>query len=131
MQPTKIGAVMPDDVVAAQYGTPFKDVVRLLREHRISGSWSSHGVGIGLGEPVPQQALKIRIPRHSQARRRRSWTGAPALLAGPVLRTSGRRRGGLCPLRVPRMVTLDQELAARDRADTAEEPEQRGPGPAE
>ncbi|EST36609.1 CBS domain-containing protein [Streptomyces roseochromogenus] len=37
MQPTKIGAVMTDDVVTAGYGTPFKDVVRLLREHRISG----------------------------------------------------------------------------------------------
>lgn len=37
MELTKIGAVMTDDVVAAQYGTPFKDVVRLLREHRISG----------------------------------------------------------------------------------------------
>lgn len=37
MEPTKIGAVMTDDVVTAQYGTPFKDVVRLLREHRISG----------------------------------------------------------------------------------------------
>jgi hypothetical protein len=57
------------------------------------------------------------------------WTRVPALLAGPVLRTCGRRRGGLCRLRVPRMVTLDQELAARDRADTAEEREQRGPDP--
>ncbi|MFD7473879.1 CBS domain-containing protein [Streptomyces sp. NPDC059837] len=37
MELTKIGAVMTYDVVAAQYGTPCKDVVRLLREHRISG----------------------------------------------------------------------------------------------
>ncbi|KOV53596.1 CBS domain protein [Streptomyces sp. AS58] len=37
MKPTKIGAVMSSDVVTAQYGTPFKDVVRLLREHGISG----------------------------------------------------------------------------------------------
>jgi hypothetical protein len=29
------------------------------------------------------------------------------------------------------MVALDQEIAARDRADTAEEREQRGPWPAE
>ncbi|WP_079249629.1 CBS domain-containing protein [Streptomyces sp. IMTB 2501] len=28
---------MPDDVVTVRYGTPFKDVIRLLREHRISG----------------------------------------------------------------------------------------------
>ncbi|MFB7504836.1 CBS domain-containing protein [Streptomyces broussonetiae] len=37
MEPTRIGAVMTDDVVTADYGTPFKDVVRLLREHRVSG----------------------------------------------------------------------------------------------
>ncbi|MEU8691444.1 CBS domain-containing protein [Streptomyces sp. NPDC048665] len=37
MKPTKIGPVMTDDVVTVGYGTPFKDVVRLLHEHRISG----------------------------------------------------------------------------------------------
>ncbi|WP_225812223.1 CBS domain-containing protein [Streptomyces spinosus] len=37
MKPTKIGAVMSGDVVTAQYGTPFKDIVRLLRDHGISG----------------------------------------------------------------------------------------------
>ncbi|WP_225101712.1 CBS domain-containing protein [Streptomyces sp. CoH27] len=37
MNPTKVGAVMTDDVVTARYGTPFKEVVRLLRQHRISG----------------------------------------------------------------------------------------------
>ncbi|GGY88722.1 hypothetical protein GCM10010300_36020 [Streptomyces olivaceoviridis] len=37
MKPTKIGAVMSGDVVTARYGTPFKDVVRLLRDHGISG----------------------------------------------------------------------------------------------
>ncbi|WP_435844710.1 hypothetical protein [Streptomyces griseofuscus] len=33
MKTTKIGAVMSGDVVTAQHGTPFKDVVRLLRDH--------------------------------------------------------------------------------------------------
>ncbi|MET8453957.1 CBS domain-containing protein [Streptomyces sp. NPDC005209] len=37
MKPTKIGALMVGDVVTAVHGTPFKDVVRLLGEHRISG----------------------------------------------------------------------------------------------
>ncbi|MDW8804248.1 CBS domain-containing protein [Streptomyces scabiei] len=37
MKPTKIDALMARDVVTAEYGTPFKDVVRLLGEHRISG----------------------------------------------------------------------------------------------
>lgn len=37
MKPTKIGALMARDVVTAQYGSTFKEVVQLLGEHRISG----------------------------------------------------------------------------------------------
>ncbi|MEU7580123.1 CBS domain-containing protein [Streptomyces sp. NPDC041068] len=37
MKHSKIGSVMTDEVVSAQYGTPFKDVARRLAEHRISG----------------------------------------------------------------------------------------------
>ncbi|MGW6545193.1 CBS domain-containing protein [Streptomyces massasporeus] len=37
MKPTKIGTLMTRDVVTAQRGTPFKELVQLLGEHRISG----------------------------------------------------------------------------------------------
>ncbi|MGW6268428.1 CBS domain-containing protein [Streptomyces sp. NPDC055060] len=37
MKHSKIGSVMAGDVVSARYATPFKDVVKLLAEHRISG----------------------------------------------------------------------------------------------
>ncbi|MFB7596160.1 CBS domain-containing protein [Streptomyces sp. NPDC056160] len=37
MKHNKIGSVMTDDVVRAEYGTPFKEVARLLDAHRISG----------------------------------------------------------------------------------------------
>nr|BFD81801.1 CBS domain-containing protein [Streptomyces sp. Xyl84] len=37
MKHDKVGSVMTDDVVRAQYGTPFKEVARMLDEHRISG----------------------------------------------------------------------------------------------
>ncbi|WP_405905366.1 MULTISPECIES: CBS domain-containing protein [unclassified Streptomyces] len=37
MKHNKIGSVMTTDVVQAQYGTPFKEVARLLAGHRISG----------------------------------------------------------------------------------------------
>ncbi len=37
MKHNKIGSVMTDDVVRAEYGTPFKEVARLLADHRISG----------------------------------------------------------------------------------------------
>ncbi|WP_030896236.1 CBS domain-containing protein [Streptomyces sp. NRRL S-474] len=37
MRHNKVGALMTADVVRAGYGTPFKEVARLLAEHRISG----------------------------------------------------------------------------------------------
>ncbi|MFH8491246.1 CBS domain-containing protein [Streptomyces longisporoflavus] len=37
MKHSKIGSVMTGEVVSAGYGTPFKDVAKLLAEHRISG----------------------------------------------------------------------------------------------
>ncbi|MFE9171743.1 CBS domain-containing protein [Streptomyces kebangsaanensis] len=37
MQHDKIGSVMTDEVVRAEYGTSFKEVARLLADHRISG----------------------------------------------------------------------------------------------
>ncbi|MFI6495207.1 CBS domain-containing protein [Streptomyces sp. NPDC050564] len=37
MKRNKVGSVMATEVVRAQYGTPFKEVARLLAEHRISG----------------------------------------------------------------------------------------------
>jgi CBS domain-containing protein len=37
MKHNKVGSVMTTEVVRATYGTPFKEVARLLGEHRISG----------------------------------------------------------------------------------------------
>ncbi|GHF36392.1 CBS domain-containing protein [Streptomyces griseosporeus] len=37
MKHNKVGSVMATDVVRAVYGTPFKEVARLLADHRISG----------------------------------------------------------------------------------------------
>ncbi|MFD5759868.1 CBS domain-containing protein [Streptomyces mirabilis] len=37
MRQNKVGSVMTTEVVTARYGTPFKEVARLLTEHRISG----------------------------------------------------------------------------------------------
>ena len=37
MKHNKVGSVMTTEVVRAEYGTPFKEVARLLGEHRISG----------------------------------------------------------------------------------------------
>ncbi|QJS13809.1 hypothetical protein HKX69_33500 [Streptomyces argyrophyllae] len=49
MKTTKIGAVMSGDVVTAQHGTPFKDVVRLLpygRPGRGVVKGSCHVIGL-------------------------------------------------------------------------------------
>ncbi|MER5599733.1 CBS domain-containing protein [Streptomyces sp. NPDC002265] len=37
MRHNKVGSVMTTDVVRAEYGTPFKEVARLLETHRVSG----------------------------------------------------------------------------------------------
>lgn len=37
MRQKKVGSAMATEVVTARYGTPFKEVARLLAEHRISG----------------------------------------------------------------------------------------------
>ncbi|KUO17701.1 CBS domain-containing protein [Streptomyces dysideae] len=37
MKHNKVGSVMTTEVVRAEYGTPFKEVVRLLGDHHISG----------------------------------------------------------------------------------------------
>ncbi|MGW7403045.1 CBS domain-containing protein [Streptomyces sp. NPDC054833] len=37
MKHDKVGSVMTTDVVHAEYATPFKEVVRLIADHRISG----------------------------------------------------------------------------------------------
>lgn len=37
MRHSKIGSVMTGDVVCVEFGTPFKEVARLLAHHRISG----------------------------------------------------------------------------------------------
>ncbi|WP_306185388.1 MULTISPECIES: CBS domain-containing protein [unclassified Streptomyces] len=37
MKHNKIGSVMTAEVVRAEYGTPFKEVARMLADHRISG----------------------------------------------------------------------------------------------
>lgn len=37
MKHDKVGSVMTSEVVRATYGTPFKEVARLLADHRISG----------------------------------------------------------------------------------------------
>ncbi|MCX5097341.1 CBS domain-containing protein [Streptomyces sp. NBC_00365] len=99
MRPTRTGALMVGDVVTARYDTPFKEVVRLLDEHRISGlpviDENRQVIGVisetdlvrrQMREPSPPgirercRSLLSRRARHEAAQRR-------AVTAGGVMST--------------------------------------------
>ncbi|WP_181809157.1 CBS domain-containing protein [Streptomyces shenzhenensis] len=70
MKPTKVGAVMVTDVVTAGYGTPFKELVRLLEEHRVSGLpvVDEDGKVIGVVSETDLMLHQTRDPEHDHAR---------------------------------------------------------------
>ncbi|MER5479677.1 CBS domain-containing protein [Streptomyces sp. NPDC002734] len=104
MKQTKVGAVMTTDVVRARKDTPFKEVARLLAEHRISGlpvvDDEDHVVGVvsetdlmvhqaqspdGWEPPAP----KLRLPSMTPTARRhaakgRARTAGGLMTASPV-----------------------------------------------
>ncbi|MER7182568.1 CBS domain-containing protein [Streptomyces hyaluromycini] len=73
MKPTKVGAVMVSDVVTAGNSTPFKELVRLLEEHRISGLpvVDEDGKVIGVVSETDLMLHQTRDPEHD----RRHLTG--------------------------------------------------------
>ncbi|MEV0220408.1 CBS domain-containing protein [Streptomyces sp. NPDC050704] len=74
MKHSKIGTVMTADVVRAEYGTPVKEVARLLAEHRISGLPvvdDEKVVGV-----ISETDLMVRQAQPSPEPRRRSWLAA-------------------------------------------------------
>ncbi|MEV7389753.1 MULTISPECIES: CBS domain-containing protein [unclassified Streptomyces] len=85
MKHRKVGAVMTTEVIRAERGTPFKEVARLLGEHRISGLPVVDGSGRVVGV-VSETDLMIR-----QAETPDPWLPARRhRLAG--LTPGGRRR---------------------------------------
>ncbi|MEU3555420.1 CBS domain-containing protein [Streptomyces fragilis] len=95
MKQTKVGAVMTTDVVRARHDTPFKEVARLLADHRISGlpvvDDEEHVVGV-----VSETDLMVH-----QAQTPDGWE--------PPART----------FRLPSMTPAARRYAARARARTA------------
>jgi CBS-domain-containing membrane protein len=132
MKHDKVGSVMTADVVRAEYGTPFKEVARLLAGHRISGlpvvDEDDKVIGV-ISEtdlmvrqaetPDPfAPAPRFRFPRFNRSARRRA-VKARARTAGQLMtvppvtahaddtiveaaRTMARRR-------VERLPVLDEE----------------------
>lgn len=91
MKPTKVGAVMVTDVVTAGYGTPFKELVRLLEEHRVSGLpvVDEHGKVIGVVSGTDLMLHQTRDPGHDHAhlggRARRAAAKSNATTASGVM----------------------------------------------
>nr|WP_078629314.1 CBS domain-containing protein [Streptomyces sp. 142MFCol3.1] len=82
---------MVDDVVTARYETPFKEVVRLLDEHRISGLPVVDVDGKVLGV-VSETDLMLRQSRDPQTSY--SWTGRLRLLGSTARRVAAKSRAG-------------------------------------
>ncbi|GGY15114.1 CBS domain-containing protein [Streptomyces djakartensis] len=72
MRHNKVGSVMTTDVVRVEYGTPFKEVVRLLADHRISGLpvIDEDEKVIGVVSETDLMLRQADTPRPFQAKRR-------------------------------------------------------------
>ncbi|MFJ5560700.1 CBS domain-containing protein [Streptomyces sp. NPDC093250] len=97
MRHNKVGSVMTIDVVRAQYGTPFKEVARLLAAHRISGLpvVDEDDKVIGVISETDLVARQAATPGPHQPRRRlaslsRLTRGARRRAAKTHARTAGR-----------------------------------------
>ncbi|MET9392959.1 CBS domain-containing protein [Streptomyces sp. NPDC006624] len=95
MKHSKVGALMTADVVRAEHGTPFKEVARLLAEHRISGLpvVDDDGKVLGVISETDLMTRQAETPGPSATRHRihpPRWTpGARARRAKAGARTAG------------------------------------------
>lgn len=72
MRNRRVGDVMTSDVVRVTYGTPFKEVARLLAEHNISGLPVVDGDEKVLGV-ISETDLMMRQAEQAEKRRRGRW----------------------------------------------------------
>lgn len=102
MKHNKIGSVMTDDVVRAEYGTPFKEVARMLANHRISGlpvvDEDEHVIGVisetdlmtrqalapGPGDPGRHFRALLTMTARRQAVKARACTAGQLMTEPPV-----------------------------------------------
>jgi CBS domain-containing protein len=97
MKHSRIGSVMTADVVRAEYGTPFKEVARLLAAHRISGlpvvDEDLKVVGVisetdlmarQAASPEPKRRLRLRLSELTRDARRQA-VKARARTAGRLM----------------------------------------------
>ncbi|MEV1011785.1 CBS domain-containing protein [Streptomyces sp. NPDC049881] len=128
MKHDKVGSVMTTDVVRAEYGTPFKEVARLLADHRISGLPVVDEDDKVLGvvsetDLMARQARPADAPTRRLARPRRGTGGQAAkarartagqLMTGPPVTvhaddTIAEAARTMAARRVERLPVLDEE----------------------
>jgi len=78
MKTMKVGALMTQEVVTAACGTPFKEVVRLLDEHRVGGLPVVDGDGKVVGvvsgtDLLPHRTRRSGLRHRISPRARRAW----------------------------------------------------------
>lgn len=97
MKPTRTAALMVDDVVTGRYDTPFKEVVRLLEEHGISGLpvVDDDNKVIGVISETDLMLRQAREPRVGGGRPRPSCVCSAAVPDGPPPRAGQGRPHGV------------------------------------
>ncbi|WP_055491058.1 CBS domain-containing protein [Streptomyces sp. TP-A0356] len=132
MKHNKVGSVMTSDVIRAEYGTPLKEVARLLADRRISGlpvvDDDDKVIGVisetdlvarqseALDTDEPERNLRFAEPTpgaRSQAARSRAFTAGQLMTAPPVTvhaeETIAEAARTMAQRRVERLPVLDEE----------------------
>ncbi|EKX67812.1 CBS domain protein [Streptomyces ipomoeae 91-03] len=97
MKHNKVGSVMTTDVVRAEYGTPFKEVARLLADHRISGLpvVDEDDKVIGVISETDLIARQAATPEPYEPRRRFTFPGLTRGARRQAAKTNARTAGRL------------------------------------
>ncbi|MFD5625229.1 CBS domain-containing protein [Streptomyces sp. NPDC127072] len=116
MKHDKVGSVMATEVVRALYGTPFKEVARLLADHRISGlpvvDEDEQVIGV-----ISETDLMVRQVRTSApgGPKRRFWLAGPTPgVRGQAAKARARTAGQLMSV-PPVTVCADNTIAEAAR----------------
>ncbi|MFG2120233.1 CBS domain-containing protein [Streptomyces sp. NPDC048710] len=113
MRHDKVGSVMTTEVVRAEYGTPFKEVARLLAEHRISGLpvVDEDDKVIGVLSETDLMFRQVQPPDPYWKRRR---------LPGVALTKSARRRAAKARARTAGQLMTEPPVTVRAEDTVAE-----------
>ncbi|MFF7926579.1 CBS domain-containing protein [Streptomyces mirabilis] len=116
MRQNKVGSVMATEVVTARYGTPFKEVARLLTEHRISGLpvIDEDDKVLGVISETDLMVRQAGVPDPYETPRRFRFTGLTRGARGQAAKGHARTAGQLMSV-PPVTVHADETIAEAAR----------------